>query len=112
MPELSRVAVGLLAAIVLLNTSSAVAQAKEADIERTVVNRIVPTYPEMAKKMGIQGKVRLLVVVAPSGKVKSSKILGGNPVLAKAAEEAVDKWKFAAGNEETKEVIELRFRPD
>ena len=91
---------------------SATAQEKVTDSKRKVLNRVVPTYPELARKMGIQGKVRLLVLVAPNGKVKSTQILGGSPVLAKAAGDAIGKWKFAAAGEETKEVIELRFNPE
>jgi TonB family protein len=99
----------LLAGSLLLSAPPAMSQEKEAESDCKVVSRVVPAYPALARKMSIQGKVRILAVVTPSGKVKSSKILGGNPVLAKAAEDAVGRWKFAVGNEETKEVIELRF---
>ena len=112
MSKISRLVASLLAGTLMLLARPAMAQQKDSELDRKVVSRIVPAYPALARKMSLQGKVRIVAVVAPDGKVKSSRILGGNPVLAKAAEEAVDKWKFAAGNEETKEVIELRFGPE
>jgi hypothetical protein len=42
--------------------------------------------------------------------VKSVEPKGGSPVLLKAAEDAVAKWKFASGGE-SREVIEVRFAP-
>jgi hypothetical protein len=35
----------------------------------------------------------------------------GDPVLIKAAQDAVMTWKFAPAAEETNELIELRFGP-
>jgi hypothetical protein len=34
--------------------------------------------------------------------------LGGNPVLAKAVEEAVKQWKYASGSAETRK-LEFKF---
>jgi TonB family protein len=79
--------------------------------ERKVVRRVVPTYPDLARKLQISGVVKLIVTVAPNGNVKSIEALGGNPVLIKAAEEAVGNWKLAPAAEETHELIELRFGP-
>ena len=102
----------LLTGILAPSAVPAAAQAKEAEPHRKVVNRIAPTYPDLARRTHIEGRVRLLAVIAPSGNVKSSKVLGGNPVLARAAEEAVSRWKFSAASEETEEVIELKFGQD
>jgi hypothetical protein len=35
--------------------------------------------------------------------------VGGNPVLLKAAQEAVGNWKYAPAPDETQALIELRF---
>jgi TonB family protein len=53
--------------------------------------------------------VKLLVVVAPSGKVMSTEVVGGNPVLVQAAVDAVRKWKYEAGPQQTYAEVELRF---
>jgi TonB family protein len=110
----SRITASFLAGTLTLLAPPAMAQDKvgEPDSERKVLNRVVPTYPELARKAGIRGKVRLLVLVAPNGKVKSAQIIGGNPVLGKAAEDAIGKWRFAVAGDETKEVIELRFNQE
>jgi TonB family protein len=79
--------------------------------ERKVVRRVVPTYPDLARRLHILGVVKLNAAVAPSGNVKSIQVLGGNPVLIQAAEEAVGSWKFAPAAEESHELIELRFGP-
>jgi TonB family protein len=67
-------------------------------------------YPELAKKMNLGGTVRVVAVVAPDGNVKSVEPVGGSPVLLKAAQDAVAKWKFAPGTE-SKEILELHFTP-
>jgi len=79
---------------------------------RKVAHRVMPSYPELAKQMRITGTVRLVAVVAPNGTVKMTEPVGGSPVLLKAAEDAVLKWKYVAGPEESKELIELHFSPE
>jgi len=60
--------------------------------------------------MNLGGTVKVLAVVAADGNVKSVEPVGGSPVLIKAAQDAVAKWKFAPGAE-SKEPIELHFTP-
>jgi TonB family protein len=79
--------------------------------KRAIVDRVVPLYPDLARKMQIHGTVRVVVVVAPSGKTKFTQVIGGNPLLAKAAVDAIEKWKWAPASQETKELIELNFHP-
>ena len=50
------------------------------------MNRVVPAYPDIARTMNLKGNVKVEVVVAASGAVKSVEIKGGDPVLAKSAE--------------------------
>jgi TonB family protein len=78
---------------------------------RKIVSQVTPEYPELAKKMQIRGTVKVEAVVAPNGKVKLTQVVGGSPVLAKAAVDAVEKWKWAPAPQETKELIELNFHP-
>ena len=60
--------------------------------------------------MNIGGTVKMEVVIRPNGIVKSTKIVGGNPVLIDSAKAAVLKWKFAPSPEETTEVVEISFQ--
>ncbi len=76
---------------------------------RAIRKKVDPAYPTVAKQMQLRGTVRLQVIIAPDGTVKDTDVLGGNPVLAKAAVEAVQQWRFQPGPEETKDVIEVTF---
>ena len=60
--------------------------------------------------MNLSGTVRVIAVVGADGDVKAVEPVGGSPVLLRAAEDAVSKWKFAPGTE-TKEPVELHFNP-
>ncbi len=51
-------------------------------------------YPDLARRMKIMGVVRLELQLSPSGSVRESKILGGNPILASAAQTAVKQARF------------------
>jgi TonB family protein len=68
-------------------------------------------YPEVARKMIISGSVKIEVVIAPNGSLKSDKIVGGHPVLAHSAENAIRKWKWAPAAQESTELIEIKFDP-
>ncbi|HUS19234.1 MAG TPA: energy transducer TonB [Terriglobales bacterium] len=72
---------------------------------RKITKRTTPIYPELAKRMGVSGSVKLELAVASSGKVKEVKIIGGHPVLALSAKETAENWQFEAGAESTELVI-------
>lgn len=98
-------------ALIALLTSVASTQnaSAPANSERKVASRVAPSYPELAKRMHIHGVVRVETVVKANGTVKSTRVLGGNPVLVDAAIEAVGKWKFEPGQSETTEIVQLTF---
>ena len=60
--------------------------------------------------MALEGTVRVSVTVAPNGAVKSTKTLGGNAVLAIAADQAVSQWKYEVSTRETIEAVTLVFK--
>ena len=66
-------------------------------------------YPELAKRMSITGVVKVLVTVSTNGSVKDAKLVGGHPVLASAALDAVKKWRFEAAQQESTGIVEFRF---
>ena len=96
--------------VVAFSPSFTLAQ-DQPEAKRKIVNKVVPVYPELASKMQIRGTVKLEVVVAPNGKVKSTAVIGGSPVLVKSAVDAIEKWKWAPAPQETKELLELNFHP-
>jgi TonB family protein len=79
--------------------------------ERKVVTRVAPVYPEIARRSHLGGVVRLEVLVARDGKVKSAKPVGGSPVFIQAAIEAVQKWRFETGAADSIENVQIEFNP-
>jgi TonB family protein len=88
------------------------AQQDQPEAKRKVVTRITPSYPSLARKMGISGSVKIEATVLPNGAVKSTETLGGHPVLAQAATDAVRNCKWEPASHETKELIVFNFHPD
>jgi TonB family protein len=66
--------------------------------ERTAVHKVPPTYPAVARQMGITGTVIVTTTVDPAGKVVKAESTSGNKLLAFAAIDAVKQWKFAPGD--------------
>jgi TonB family protein len=104
--------VALILGIALIVVSSRKGAQEARESTRKVVNRVVPAYPEMARTMNLKGNVKVEVVVGPSGAVKSVEIKGGQPVLAKSAENAVFKWKCESAAGKTRELVEMKFNPE
>lgn len=100
-------------AVIILMASAGLAIAQSSpegsNSGRKVISRVAPTCPELALRMHIQGTVKLEVIVKPNGSVRTTRVLGGNPVLVEAAATAVSKWKFEAAANETTEVVQLVF---
>jgi TonB family protein len=97
--------------LALAATSTVLADGQDTPEQRKIVSKVAPQYPELARRMQLQGKVKLEVVVAPNGTVKSTKVVGGNPVLVAAAETAIKKWRFEPAGAQTSQLVELTFIP-
>lgn len=89
-----------------------VAQEVQGDLSKRVRSRVQPSYPELARRMSVKGTVKLLVTVGSNGKVKSTKVVGGHPVLVGASEDAIRRWKFDPASEETTGIVEFTFQSD
>jgi TonB family protein len=87
------------------------AQNSDNEVVRRAKSKVQPEYPELARRMNITGTVRVQVVVAPNGTVKDAKVVGGHPVLAGAALEAVRKWRFEPAPAESTGVVDFKFEP-
>jgi TonB family protein len=81
------------------------------EIDRKAKSKVAPVYPELARRMNITGVVKVQITVAANGSVKNTKLVGGHPVLANAALDAVRKWRFETGPQETTGMVEFRFDP-
>jgi TonB family protein len=83
----------------------------QEEITRKPKTKVAALYPELARRMNIAGVVKVQITVAANGSVKNAKLVGGHPVLANAALDAIKKWRFETGSEESTGIVEFRFDP-
>ena len=63
------------------------------ELQKHFVSAPPPVYPEIARRAGVQGIVRLQVRATKDGRIEVDKILSGSPTLADAAIAAVKQWR-------------------
>lgn len=104
-----KLAVATTAALVLSGASGFAQTGSTDESKRKVKTKTAPLYPELARRMNVSGKVKIEVVITPDGRVKSTRIVGGHPLLVQACQDAVKEWKFVPAPEETTQVVEFEF---
>jgi TonB family protein len=63
-------------------------------MERRIVEKVDPVYPEAARAAGAEGMVVLDAVIAADGSVKRVQPVSGPDLLVQSATEAVRSWRF------------------
>jgi TonB family protein len=103
----------VLGVLLLAGSSAAIMPAAGQDAgvvtKRKVKTKVVPEYPEIARQLHLEGKVKVEVFISADGRVTDTKVIGGHPVLSQAAVEALKKWRFEPAPKETTEIIEMNF---
>jgi len=97
---------GLFLAIIVLALGSLLSADQSG---RALRKEIKPEYPALARQAGVMGAVKLEVVIAPSGQVRSVKPMGGHPLLINAAVSAVKQWVFEPAATETTQAVTVKF---
>ena len=92
-------------------SSPGLAQVQQPAGARKLIAKTNPAYPALARNMNLSGAVKLEVLVLANGSVKTVLIKGGNPLLARAAENAVRDWKWEKSDHDTTEALEIKFNP-
>ena len=100
-----------LLALLMLVAFHSLPAAAQGELSRKAKTKVAPVYPALARRMNITGTVKVLVVVAPNGTLKDTKIVGGNPLLVNAAMDALKKWKFEPADSESTGTVEFKFQP-
>jgi protein TonB len=59
-----------------------------------LIHRVQPDYPAVAIAMGLSGAVELQARIGTDGTVQELEVVSGNPILARAAIEAVQQWRY------------------
>lgn len=88
-------------------TQTAQTPVTQTDSKRKAKVNTPPEYPELARKLNIEGMARVLAVVSADGNVSKVKELGGNPILVTALAQAVKNWKYEPAEHES--MVEVRF---
>jgi TonB family protein len=104
-----RLALAVGVAVVLTAVSGFAQSGSTDESKRKVKTKTLPVYPELAKRMNVSGKVKIEVVITPDGHVKSTRVVGGHPLLVQACQDAVKEWKFVPAAEETTQIVEFEF---
>jgi TonB family protein len=107
LPQWAFRALVLAAVLSLVGVST---QAQESG-RRRLLSRAAPAYPELARRMSLEGVVKVDALVAPDGTVKAAEVKGGHPLLAPAAVDAVLRWKWESAPHETHEIVAVKFSP-
>ena len=55
---------------------------------------VAPVYPDLARQAGVQGAVRLNIVIDKEGRVSDIRVISGHPLLVPAALDAVKQWEY------------------
>jgi TonB family protein len=102
------------ASVTLLPTKGLAQDTPTGDVKdhagRKVKTSVKPVYPDVARQMHITGTVRLEATVAADGKVRDTRVIGGSPMLAQEATNAVKKWKYEEAAKETVETVEVVYQ--
>ena len=63
-------------------------------MERNLISKVVPVYPEIAKAAHVQGVVVLHAMISKTGDVENLSVISGSPMLTASAIDAVKQWKY------------------
>ncbi len=107
--KLTKIVLASAGATLLLGAVGLAQTATTDEGKRKVRSKVAPAYPDLAKRMNVTGKVKIEVIIAPDGHVKSTRALGGHPLLVQACQDAVKEWKFVTAPEESTQVVEFDF---
>jgi len=97
--------------LVLLTLVATLAMAQTSASTRKIRNKVVPAYPELARKINLVATVKVQVTINPSGSVVEAKAVGGHPLLIGPSVDAAKQWRYEPAGETTTTIIEFHFGP-
>ena len=63
-------------------------------LQGSLIRRVEPTYPPLARQARIQGTVVLTAVISKAGTIDNLRLVSGHPMLVGAALDAVSQWRY------------------
>jgi len=64
------------------------------ELGKRLIHKVMPEYPELARRAGVQGTVAVDIVVSVEGTVTQVRFVSGPKALSQAAMDAVRWWRF------------------
>jgi len=103
----------VVALVMMVSVAGALSRTQLSSDEgkRKVKIRVNPHYPELARNMGVGGKVKIEVVIAPDGHVKSAQAVGRHALLVQACLDVIKEWKYEPTASESTQIVEFEFAP-
>ena len=102
--QLARVVFGFFLSIVLTQAAPQSEMPRQARAHMTqdqlcciTSNAVTPVYPREARLAGIQGEVKLLLVIGENHSIAELQAISGDPLLVESTMKAVRQWKFMIG---------------
>jgi protein TonB len=59
-----------------------------------LIQKVLPTYPAIARQARIEGTVVLQAIISNSGTIQNLRVVSGPPMLQQSAIEAVQQWRY------------------
>ncbi len=63
-------------------------------LQGSLIRRVEPLYPPLARNARIQGSVVLDAVISKEGAIENLRLISGHPLLVTAAVDAVRQWRY------------------
>ena len=67
---------------------------KSTILEGSLIRRVQPLYPPLARMARIQGPVVVAAVISKQGVMERVQAISGHPMLIRAAVDAVSQWRY------------------
>lgn len=79
------------------------------EVKPRLIHRVIPRYPELARRMGLEGRVVVNALVGEDGRVLQAEVVKASPpeiadILGPAAVEAVLQFRFSPGMQQDRPV--------
>ena len=66
----------------------------QVEVKPKVLVRVPPRYPELARKVGLEGSVFIRILIGSNGRVRKAILVRGDEIFRQAAADAVMQWVF------------------
>ncbi len=63
-------------------------------IAASLIKRVVPQYPALARQARVQGTVRFTAIISRDGTIQNLQLISGHPLLVPAARDAIAQWVY------------------